>query len=381
MGMYGENVTSRGLRLEEAYQHRIDQIQKATGIGLVNPARVLTGVRQRRASRSGQAAVDPYAEFDQKLADLKKQFPQHAEVIAAERSPRIAAMEKLHAVKQGAADDLAAYDGAVPGLGTLTQFAGVIAASGYDPTTWATAMIGPWRAARWGWSGLAVMAGKAGAANAGVELALYQPALWRANADAGLEYGLHDALFGGAAAFVFGAGLDGGVRGAVRGVQTMRGQTPDLNEAGEVTGWRSPADGGREPGRSPDAVFDEAPEQAPPERDPAAVRFYGYEQDGRLVYSRSRMRARSQAPDDQSVWVADLPSNRMADIVVGTNTYELPDDIPLRRLGSDEPDATLMELSFDTMIATRPAPPSIDPARGERALNQAAHALDRKSVV
>jgi hypothetical protein len=92
---------------------------------------------------------------------------------------------------------------------------------------------------------LLLWAVKNGALNAGAE-ALAQPAIQSWRAEAGLPHGAEHAAEAIGTAFLFGAGLDLGVRSAWRGLRRLQGRVPQVGANGQVERWLDPGAGAPE---------------------------------------------------------------------------------------------------------------------------------------
>lgn len=245
-----DNPLARRRTLEEAYDTRIDAVFRATGQRMDNPARMAQpgipeadGVEQDfetfRLSRQQRfRAHDPYQAFDEHLARLAEQHPDHRGVIQPERSPRLDAQERARRADEKAQDVLARYDGPA-GTGTLGALIGGAGAGFTDPANLMAMAIGPMGTVGAGARALAWNALKAGAANAGVE-AGFQPLIASWRKEAGLDYDISHFAMNVGAAGALGFGLDAGLRGAVRGVQRYRGLVPRTDAGGGFVGWQTP---------------------------------------------------------------------------------------------------------------------------------------------
>lgn len=253
-----DNFGARWKGMEEAYDRRIDAVFNATGRRLPNPFRdvpddgaedarpVRFGPRQaRRLDVTGNAPEAPelggdelQGRFMSELAALAEQQPDQRHIIMPDRSPADDARETAQKAARTLEDVVAQYRG-VPGSATVAQFAGGAIGMAHDPTNVALMAIGPTGRAAAGLRGLAWMAVKNGVANAAVE-AGSQPwiAAWRKEAGLGYDAGDFASNVGGA--FLFGAGLDASVRGAIRGIQRGRGRVPILDEQGGIVAWERP---------------------------------------------------------------------------------------------------------------------------------------------
>jgi hypothetical protein len=258
---YVDNVNARNVASEEAFDRRIDDIFRTTGIRLDSPLRERVARSEVLADRpvrfappgAGRLTAETAESFEQReqgflkrLDELAEQFPEAAHMIKPGRSPMEDAREKARTSEGSVRDVMARYRG-LPGSGTLAQFAGGFVGMLNDPVNVATMALGPTGRAGAGLRGLGWMAAKQGAANAAVEGAS-QPwiAAWRA--DAGVGYDASTFWGNVGTAFAFGFGVDAAFRGAIRGVQGARGREAVLDPDGGIMGWRRPGE--------PDAVRD-----------------------------------------------------------------------------------------------------------------------------
>lgn len=252
---YVENSNARARAVEEAYDSRIDAVEKATGVRLVNPFRapppgaVVDRVTGRQLSTGGMSdqqtfdqggpPPDAYAAFDAELKKLADQRPELVDVIKPARSPLDDAREKARNVDRELTENADRYRGPWGAAGAAHLLGG-LGGSWNDPLNIATMAIGPTSRAGAGLKGMLWMASKQALANAG-GAALLQPevAAWRK--EAGLEYTFSTFASNVGTAAAFGGALDFGVRGASRAIRGMRGHVPILDKEGGVAGWE-PAD-------------------------------------------------------------------------------------------------------------------------------------------
>lgn len=247
--------------LTEAYDRRIDDVFRATGIRLRNPA-----IDQTLIARQGPDAAMGllFSErlrrqhdevltddgFDARLKRLAEQFPDKADIIRPHLSVREDAKEIARRAEKDALD-IASRGGFGS---TLAQLAGGFAAALEDPLQLAVGIVGDPGAGR----SLLVHALRAAAINAGAETAM-QPFVQAWRKEAGLPYGVGQAVEQIGFAALFGGGLDVAGRAAVRGMRVARG--------GE---WIAPRDapvaaGPETPIVPPERMLDEAAARLPPE--------------------------------------------------------------------------------------------------------------------
>lgn len=249
---YVNNTNARQVALEEAYDRRIDDVHKATGMRLGNPMRATYGeywVKFYLERRGGDPLDTTFGfgdyrqmlaeKFHDQLLGLAGQHPDKVDLIRPTVTPLQDAQEKARAAEEGAGSALARYGGGWGG-GALASFAGGIAGGANDPVNWLALAVGPSGGAARGAKGVAWMAVKQGAANASVET-LMQPSVAAWRKEAGLGYDAGDFAANVGMAFAFGAGIDASVRGAARGYRAARGHVPIVDKAtGAVTGWETP---------------------------------------------------------------------------------------------------------------------------------------------
>ncbi len=231
-----DNLNARRATGEEAYDQRIDAIKAATGIEIANPMRgsVLRVENGARVPSSDANAAAFMSELDR----LQRQFPDHADIIQAGRSPIEEAKARARAAEETHTDALDRYDGPW-GTGTLASFAGGFVGGLEDPANLATMFFGPMGRAGPGIKGLLWMGLKQGLANAAVETG-FQPIIADWRKEAGLEYSASTFAMNVGTAFALGFGADAGVRGVSRGVRALQGRVPILDDAGGVAGWETP---------------------------------------------------------------------------------------------------------------------------------------------
>lgn len=250
---YVDNWGAKNVASEEAYEKRLDDIFKVTGERGENPLRERVGrsdLLAERPVRFGRRDVwDSSAgdDFDARqgrfmswLDQMAERYPEASHLIKPGRSPMDDAREKAREAEDATRDLMARYRG-ITGTGTVASFAGGFAGSLRDPLNVATMSLGPAGRAGAGLAGLAWMGLKQGAANAAVE-AFQQPwvAAWRNEAGVGYDANAFWGNVGGA--FAFGFAADAAVRGAIRGVQGVRGREAILDADGGVVGWRKPGE-------------------------------------------------------------------------------------------------------------------------------------------
>lgn len=234
-----DNTNARERSLIAAYDQRIDAVRAATGIALANPLRAeaeridLTELGFDRDDDAG----DRFAVFDNELARLAEQHPEHAGVIRADRSPREDAYARARDVDEASADAFQRYDGPA-GTGLLATLAGGLRGGLEDPANIATLPFGFTGRVGLGLKQMLWMGLKQGAANAAVETA-FQPTIAGWRQEAGLDYTPSHFAMNVGGAFLLGAGADVGVRGLARGINRARGRVAELDDAGGVVRWET----------------------------------------------------------------------------------------------------------------------------------------------
>lgn len=251
--LYSSNPSAKVRSEVEAFDDYIKRVEDATGVVLENPAerrldRENWTVRQDDGSLG---VVDPYDQFEQRISELRAQFPKQVETLGSGREPLEDAKRKARTVDRELLQTQARYRG-LPGTGTLSELAGSIVGGLNDPLGLTTSLIGlPGRAAV-GLTGLLYAGVRSGAYNAAVETS-FQPFIRQWRQEAGLGYDVSHFAMNVSAAGVLGFGADIIPRGIARGVRRARGDVPVLDEKGGIAEWRSRAD----------AALDEAGRNSP----------------------------------------------------------------------------------------------------------------------
>lgn len=233
----GGEVFSSQTALERAYDQRIDRIFEATGQRRQNPMRVYTRVHDA-AGFDYARDVEEEDRFADWLRALDEQFPEKRDVIRA----GVPIGDDARALARSAEAREQELWNRTPGWGKYLPYIGAsLAAGATDPVNLATSVVGGGPAGV-GVKALVWQGIKAGIANGAVEAGM-QPFVQSWRAEAGLDYGFRPAASQVAAAVGFGFLADAGVRGLYRGARRAVGHEPVLDDAGAVTGWRSPLDG------------------------------------------------------------------------------------------------------------------------------------------
>lgn len=231
-----DNFNASEAALDRAYQERIDSVRNATGIELDHPIRqmerefseqVRQGIRARdRQASERPALLDQFGEaFHGRLAELEKQFPDHAETIRAgvpisqDVSKLVQGAEARAGQVIGSRDDFVGKWGAV--------LAGGFAGSLRDPLNVASLFLGAGSAARTAGGRILSVALKEAAINAGVELAA-QPIVQDWRKQNGLDSGFLQAAENVALAAAFGGAFGAAGRGV--GEFVSRGARRAANE-------------------------------------------------------------------------------------------------------------------------------------------------------
>jgi hypothetical protein len=244
----GENVNSMLVSQEEAYDRRIDDIHRATGVRLRNPARdtTLTGRQgpeaamgalfSKRVARDLDERLSP-DDFMARLARLAEEQPDFRDIIRPDLDPREDA-KRLAREAERQFQDLSSRGGTGS---TLAGFAGMFVGALQDPAMLATMFVGDPGAGR----SLMVHAMRAAAINATVEAGL-QPIIQGWRAEAGMEAGVLRGAQNVALAGAFGAGIDVVGRSLYRGARVWRGgkwiDEPDQALALDEAARRLPPD-------------------------------------------------------------------------------------------------------------------------------------------
>lgn len=244
----GENVNSMLVSQEEAYDRRIDDILRATGVRLRNPARDRTltfrqgpeaamgALFSKRVARDLDERLSP-DDFMARLARLAEEQPDFRDIIRPDLDPREDA-KRLAREAERQFQDLSSRGGTGS---TLAGVAGVFLGALQDPAMLATMFVGDPGAGR----SLMVHAMRAAAINATVEAGL-QPIIQSWRAEAGMEAGVLRGAQNVALAGAFGAGIDVVGRSLYRGARVWRGgkwiDEPDQALALDEAARRLPAD-------------------------------------------------------------------------------------------------------------------------------------------
>ncbi|MGE0212289.1 MAG: hypothetical protein AB7S41_11390 [Parvibaculaceae bacterium] len=212
--IYADNFNGREAAIEEAYDRRIDAIQRATGIPLQNPQRAVPS-SGRDITRMPDFLAEQRAAFDRRLAELALQHPAHAGAIRADISPETDARD----IARAAGEQLDRLTASRPGFSRwLPMLGGSFAGSLRDPLQVALLFAGggPGAARTIGGRILSVMA-KEAAIN-GLGEAAMQPKIqaWRKEAGlpAGFEQGAENVALAATLGGLFGGVLQGGYEGA-----------------------------------------------------------------------------------------------------------------------------------------------------------------------
>lgn len=246
----------RAISIDRAYDKRVDDIKAATGVELQNPLQSAQDPRDIYYPRADRPAYDPQTVFKRDLEALAEQHPEAREIIAPDRP--IAKDAGIIAKKaEERAEDV--WDRSEKGAAAWSaRLAGGAYAALHDPVQVGTIALGGGPAGA-GVRGLAWMAMKQAAANAGTEAAI-QPFVQSWRKEAGLDYGVSQAAIDIAAAGAFGAAADAGVRSAWRGVRQLRG---DPYRGPDADGARLPEMPQRKASSSPLNDLDTAARAAP----------------------------------------------------------------------------------------------------------------------
>lgn len=226
---------SRSRTMEEAYDRRIDAI-KTAGIpvdDLHNPIRYAPSVP--RFTGEAEPYVDPDENFRKKLRELAEKYPDKAYIIEPDRDPKLDAYEIARKTREKSTEIALRYGS---GAWLPSMAAGVVGGA-TDPINIASLAFGPWGTAGVGIKALLSMAAKQGLVNAGAQM-MIEPFVARWNRESGVGYTPSDFAFNVGAAFLFGFGVDLGIRSAYRGLRRSFGHVPQLDPSGGVIGWGVP---------------------------------------------------------------------------------------------------------------------------------------------
>lgn len=224
--LYVDNSLARGAAVEEAYARRVEQIERATGERLENPAleafRGMPGRGELATMEQGENRYDAAKRrFQTRLAELAEAYPAAAEAIGAGRPIEDDAIS-IARETEGRFNDLTASR---EGLGKWTALlGGSVAGALRDPLQVGLLAIGGGPGAgRTVATRLLSAAGRETLVNAGGEAAL-QPAVQAWRKEAGLPSGFDEAMrnvaFSGLLGGTFGLagqGMGEGVRALTRG--------------------------------------------------------------------------------------------------------------------------------------------------------------------
>lgn len=252
MQHFVDNTFAREDAATEAYRRRIEKIHEATGVQLRNP---METARTAAVAGFGQV-LDPFGatesletdaarelrDFNEQLADLKAQYPQHAALFDQNFAPEIATLvqdtDRQRREAEAGGEDLT-------GLSSIgAGFAGAARGMLRDPLQVATLFFGAVPsasrtvAARIGQTAL-----QEGVINAGVETAVQTRAqAWRA--ENGLESGVLPALKQIGLTGLFGGAFGGLIAGGREIARAMRVTDPAERAAFErlATGEATAAD-------------------------------------------------------------------------------------------------------------------------------------------
>jgi hypothetical protein len=239
--------------MEAAYANRIKAAKDATGQTFENP--MLTYLQHEDiplgVEPGSSLQRDPLAagRFDDWIASLAKQYPEKASQFSGRSIVEDAGL--LARSAQTREQDVFAR---ANGVGEYSAYLAANAA--YAATDLLNYVLAPVTGpAGAGTRQLLWAAIKNGVANAATE-AVLQPMVQDWRRQAGLDYGVSQGALNVAAAGALGFGLDAGVRGVYRGVQSAAGRVPVVTD-GVVTGYR--------PKDSPVDALEDAARAAPPD--------------------------------------------------------------------------------------------------------------------
>lgn len=221
--LFRDNANAEDYAIGEAYERRNRAIFEATGVQLPNPRRGFTDQDLQKGARIADAGGDPFAVMDdleadwqRRAAELAKERPEFAGVIAADR-PIIADAQQLArdsetGMARAQQEAAAAKVGTARSLGNT--LGGGIAGMLRDPTQVGTLFLGGGISspARTVFGRLVERVLSEAAVNAGVEAGV-QVASQDWKRSAGVEHGLGASLQQVGLAALFGGGFGGLVQG------------------------------------------------------------------------------------------------------------------------------------------------------------------------
>jgi hypothetical protein len=229
----GHSSIGKAVAIDRAYDDRIDAVKKATGTELKNPMSEAQDPRDvyyppvvnMEPVDDGTPSpikprYDPEALFRKELSDLAEKHPEQRSIIAPDRSVLDDAKGLTRAAEKRAAETWERSDKGMAAWGA--RLGGGFYAGMHDPVNIGTLAVGGGPAGL-GVRGLAWMALKQAAANAGAEAAI-QPFVQAWRKEAGLDYGISQAALDIGMAGAFGGGLDLGVRSIARGFRHAIGK-------------------------------------------------------------------------------------------------------------------------------------------------------------
>lgn len=219
MALYVDNTLAAEAAHQEAYDRRIERIEKSAGVRLVNPYAEEQLVNSRKPALIGERKA--------RLEELKADFARRVDEIGA-GSPDIAGEigagtaieEEAKTIAREAVERFEQATASRPGAGKyLPILGGAMWGATRDPLQWAALVMGGGGgAARTVAGRVLATAGREAAANAGAE-ALLQGVQQGWRAEAGVETGLGPAVRSIGVAGAFGAVFGGAGRGLVEGFE------------------------------------------------------------------------------------------------------------------------------------------------------------------
>ncbi|MBJ7535282.1 hypothetical protein JDN40_14315 [Rhodomicrobium vannielii ATCC 17100] len=230
-----DNANSYHVALSRAYDARNAAIKRATNVELWNPADREMLDAQTPWVPEERLRQGSHRFYEDRIKELQRQFPEAADAIRADRPVLEDAKELARQADRRATD---VWERGAGGIGGAAAWlAGGLVGTFSDPiNVGAAALFGPYGTAGQGAKGLLWYALKSGAANAGAE-AVIQPAVQAWRAEAGLDHGVSQAALNTGLAFLFGAGVDLGIRAPVRGVHRALRHQPVLDASGGIERW------------------------------------------------------------------------------------------------------------------------------------------------
>ncbi|MHA7968978.1 hypothetical protein [Rhizobium sp. CAU 1783] len=231
-----DNQNSAIEALTRAYDERIKAIQAATGESLTNPMREATSSADRQYTEltagstvfmrdaAPELAQQKAAQFNTRLAEIARRFPEKAAIIGADRPVERDAEALSRHADERLGKALASRDGIAKWIPML---AGGMVGSGYDPMQVGTWFVGGGAGGARTAAGRILQATLSEAVVNGLTEAVQQPQIQAWRQQAGLPNGPAEAIKNVAIASLLGGTLGGGFQTAGEGLaKVMRAIDP-----------------------------------------------------------------------------------------------------------------------------------------------------------